>query len=349
MEVQLCPKRANIKLNIGKINKKISGLEVQKNHICGNILQLKQARDKLILTLRTVPQSDQIATEPSIHFTEFEFPPSDSVLSNDIPSDDPIVISDDEEESTSAPEMSKLAICEDQIIVDDISTKSDSQSHQIVSVSSSNGRSTLWNNNYLSDVKKDQILSEFKFKVPEKSPVLKAMDVLEKKGEPPHTFKVPANPFSLSESPTPVPRKERPVQFKPPPPVQKSKKAKHFEAQHILGKHRSNKPVNSVASFNKAKYRMLRPSGRRGAVVRGRLIEEVKFVTRDPITYSGTGFRNKGVVGHGVFVVTGQHDEVRQAVQPVHLDGQAQLTREGRVVFNGEVYSQCSQTQGYAN
>ena len=53
-------------------------------------------------------------------------------------------------------------------------------------------------------------------------------------------------------------------------------------------------------------------------------------------------------MGHGLFVVTGQHDQARQAVQPVHLDGQAQLTSEGKVVFQGEVYSQYSQTQGYS-
>ena len=29
------------------------------------------------------------------------------------------------------------------------------------------------------------------------------------------------------------------------------------EAQHIQGKHRKNKPVNYVASFNKAKYCLL--------------------------------------------------------------------------------------------
>ena len=82
-------------------------------------------------------------------------------------------------------------------------------------------------------------------------------------------------------------------------------------------------------------------------MVRGRLIEEVKFVTKDPIPYTGTGYKNRGVVGHGMFVVTGQHDQAKQAVQPVHLDGQAQLTKDGKVMFNGELYSQYSQTQGY--
>ena len=106
------------------------------------------------------------------------------------------------------------------------------------------------------------------------------------------------------------------MKFKPPSPaIQKSRQAKHFEAQHVQGKHRENKPVNSVANFNKAKYHLLRPSGRRGAVVRGRLIEEVKFVTKDPIPYTGTGYKNRGVVGHGMFVVTGQHDQAEQAVQ----------------------------------
>ena len=176
--------------------------------------------------------------------------------------------------------------------------------------------------NVNSEVK--QSLSEFKFKVPE--------------GQNTLAFKVPAIPGHVPARPNP---------FKPPQSMPKSKKFKHFEEQHIKGNHKSNKPVNSVGSFDKAKYRMLRPSGRRGATVRGRLIDEVKFVTKDPIPYSGTGWKNRGVEGHEMFVVTGNHDQERQAVQPVHLDGKAQLTREGKVVFQGQLYSQYSQTQGY--
>ena len=63
--------------------------------------------------------------------------------------------------------------------------------------------------------------------------------------------------------------------------------------------------MNSVGSFDKAKYRMLRPSGRRGATVRGRLIDEVKFVTKDPIPYSGTGWKNRRVVLASVFCLDG--------------------------------------------
>jgi hypothetical protein len=50
--------------------------------------------------------------------------------------------------------------------------------------------------------------------------------------------------------------------------------------------------VNDVASFDKAGYKMLRPSGRKGPV-RGRLIDEMKFVTKDAIAYSGTGWKKQ--------------------------------------------------------
>ena len=36
----------------------------------------------------------------------------------------------------------------------------------------------------------------------------------------------------------------------------KSRQAKHFEAQHIIGEHRANKPVNDVANFDEVGYRM---------------------------------------------------------------------------------------------
>ena len=65
---------------------------------------------------------------------------------------------------------------------------------------------------------------------------------------------------------------------------------------------------------------MLRLSGRKGPV-RGKLIDERKFVTKDSIPYSGTGWKNRGVEGEAQFIVTGHHDQDRQAVAPVHLDG----------------------------
>jgi hypothetical protein len=95
-------------------------------------------------------------------------------------------------------------------------------------------------------------------------------------------------------------------------------------------------PVNDVASFDKAGYKMLRPSGRKGPV-RGRLIDEMKFVTKDAIAYSGTGWKNKGVEEEAQFIVTGHHDPDRKAVEQVHLDGKAELTREGKVLFQGQL------------
>ena len=74
---------------------------------------------------------------------------------------------------------------------------------------------------------------------------------------------------------------------------------------------------------------MLRPSAKKGPV-RGRLINERKFVTKDAIPYSRTGWRNRGVEGEAQFIVTGHHDPDRQAVEPVHLDRKAGLTREGK-------------------
>ena len=81
---------------------------------------------------------------------------------------------------------------------------------------------------------------------------------------------------------------------------------------------------------------MLRPSGRKGPV-RGRLIEEMKFVTKDAIAYSGTGWKNKGVEEEAQFIVTGHHDPDRKAVEQVHLNGKAELTREGKVLFQGQL------------
>ena len=59
-------------------------------------------------------------------------------------------------------------------------------------------------------------------------------------------------------------------------------------------------------------------------------------------------WKNRGVEGRSVFVVTGNHDQDKQAVEPVHLDGKAERTSDGRVMFQGQLYSQLSQTQGYA-
>ena len=46
-------------------------------------------------------------------------------------------------------------------------------------------------------------------------------------------------------------------------------------------------------------------------------------------------------------LVASKHDNVGQGVEPVHLDGKAEFTSDGKVSFQ-EQYSQLSQTQCYA-
>ena len=58
----------NMKLNIGKISRKISDLELQRKKIYENVLQLKQAREKLIIKLRTIPDEKK-SSEQSINVT----------------------------------------------------------------------------------------------------------------------------------------------------------------------------------------------------------------------------------------------------------------------------------------
>ena len=91
----------------------------------------------------------------------------------------------------------------------------------------------------------------------------------------------------------------------------------------------------------------MRPSGQRGVLARGKGLDEVKCVTKKPLAYSETGWKRNGVSGEALFVVTGKHDHVGQAVEPVHLDGKAEFTSDGKVVFQGQLYSQLSQTQCY--
>ena len=47
-------------------------------------------------------------------------------------------------------------------------------------------------------------------------------------------------------------------------------------------------------------------------------------------------------------LVASKHDNVGQGVEPVHLDGKAEFTSDGKVSFQGQLYSQLSQTQCYA-
>jgi len=312
MSVLVGPNPNNMKLNIGKINVKISGLELQRKKIFENIIQLKRARDKLISELRTY-NVNQGPNEKSKHdisenstncvnneFVVDSFPNNhnfEDLSDSFVPDEsDAILISDDE----------------DIVMEDTTFPKNDALSHgEVLKVDS---KSLVVDNS----VSKCDTLN-------------------------PKITGVIAETRSRSPCPPPVFAKP-----KIPPAKPKNKHVKHFEEHHIRGNHKATKPLNAVANFNKAKYRLLRPSGRRGALVKGKLIDDVKFVNKDPIMYRGTGWKNKGDVGLGVFVLTGSHDQEKQAVQPVHMDGQAQVTEEGKVLFKGQLYSQYSQSQFYS-
>merc|ERR1719233_2488663 len=203
---------------------------------------------------------------------------------------------------------------------EDINAEKD-LSHEICNASEATSKETKDISNVV------QSFSNFEFKPSSSSSIIP-------------TFKKPAALFKVPL----VPAVQRPVlkQRKA-----KSKKGKLFEMQHIFGECRKNKPVNSKADFDQAGYYLLRPSGQRGVLARGRGLDEVKCVTKKPLAYSETGWKRNGVSGEALFVVTGKHDYVGQAVEPVHLDGKAEFTSDGKVVFQGQLYSQLSQTQCY--
>jgi len=104
----------------------------------------------------------------------------------------------------------------------------------------------------------------------------------------------------------------------------KSRQEKLSKINYILGECKTTKPVNSKADFEKAEYRLLRPSGQQGTVARGRGLGEGKCVTKEALAYIDTALKQRGVLGETRFEVTGKHDEAEQAIEPVHLDGKAE-------------------------
>jgi len=377
--------KTSVRTGIGEMNRKISELELQKKKICEKITQLRQERNRMILKLRTLPPpplppsqtspergknqkgGDDVSSKPD------NIPRSSSddlkEVKVNIHNDDPIipcatnysasVCDGDKSNNNNHDDINNVVKSaeaqtdkEREAIVDDVDefwtafaadfptddwdgsesdfcdalvvAMDDARDEKIVIISEVEEGERSAPIKDISDTGVTQILQDFQFTAPE--------------------------PRGLEKS--------RPVQFKTPDPLQipilkkpiskpKSKQGKLFENQHIHGEHKRNKPVNSKANFDQAQYYLLRPSGRRGALARGRGLDEVKCVTKKPLAYSGTGWRNNGVEGEAVFVVTGKHDQVRQAVEPVHLDGKAEVTSDGKVMFEGQLYSQLSQTQAY--
>ena len=378
--------RHSVKLNIGKLSRKISDLELQRRKIFENIGQLKQARDKLICKLRSLPPESHINLPDDVERTDRDNANSkesrdvyvetsyktDSVhdvfsaienhsSATGIVSDEvtgqaklhPALCSDSDEFWTAfATDLPEDAWADDDFEVDDmkmcddIHVNGDKISEPIVisddeeeetnpkkdlslelcNVSASGAASKRDNDisNEVSDVVKS--FSKFQFNTSSPSTTMPV-------------FKKPVLPFKAPN----IPFVKKPV-FKRKP---KSKQGKLFEMQHIQGECRRNKPVNSKADFDKAEYYLLRPSGKKGELARGRGLDEVKCVTKQPLPYSETGWKRNGVQGEALFVVTGKHDNDGQGVEPIHLDGKAEFTYDGKVQFQGQIYSQLSQTQCY--
>ena len=365
--------RQSIKLNIGKISKTISDLELQRKKIYENIVQLKQARDRLIIQLRNIPAAEK-ARERHIKVEDVKagtdpFPTDDVIKcrSNDMveTSSDLFPTNDDcllavttvyNDQSNNNDVVTKDLVAEHYITVSpqcdddendefwtafasdlpeepmeyrDTSLASDDNFDEPIVISDDEDeqlgkeiKSSVQFRKPFQDIsnsvfKVSRSLSNFKFKTPPK-PAGNSTHINDENERPSTSCQAPAALPSKTKAPAKVavPKIPRPAVFKPPNPVQthafqvpgvqkpafkqskqaKSKQGKHFEAQHIIGDHRANKPVNSKAAFNRAEYYLLRPSGKRD-LARGKLIDQVKCVTKQPISYSGTGWKNGRIGG----------------------------------------------------
>jgi len=366
--------RHSVKLNIGKLSKKISDLEVQRRKIFENIAQLKEARDRLIFKLRSLPPENHInlpdvekithkntnkdesrdifetghdktdsvpdltsATDTSLNNdasnTNVKSAGGQKYLTTDACPDEfwEAFATDLPEDVWADDKFEDMELCDDIPVNVDKDIEpiviSDDEEEEINAIKDLSHEICNASESVVKESNLVQSFSNFQFKASSSSSIIPAFK------KPAASFKVPAVP--AIQKPVLKHRKA------------KSKKGKLFDMQHILGECRKNKPVNSKADFDKAEYYLLRPSGQRGVLARGRELDEVKCVTKKPLAYSETGWKRNGVSGEALFVVTGKHDHVGQAVEPVHLDGKAEFTSDGKVVFQGQLYSQLSQTQCY--
>jgi len=360
-----------VKLNIGKISRKISDLKVQRRKLSENIGQLRQARDRLICKLRSIP------SESHTNLLVEEKASLDKINSDESTSKN-LLPNSDQSNSSRTREVTEndASINSDKVVdADKKKTNYDPCNDEkdkfwtacttdLPDADVGDGRALdMWEDiplyedkeevmNLTKNTDKSYVTEDFSFKM--KAPIQNISNVISDVVHALSKFQFSASPPSVVpavEKPAPpmfkspdIPGVQRPVlkQRKP-----KSRQGKLFEINHILGECKTTKPVNSRADFDKAEYRLLRPSGQKGTVARGRGLDEVKCVTKEALAYSETGWKRKGIQGEALFVVTGKHDEAEQAVEPVHLDGKAEFTPDGKVAFQGQLFSQLSQTQCY--
>jgi len=281
-------------------NRKISYLEVQRKKLSENIGQLRQARDRLICKLRTIPSEFQtnllVEEKTSLNQT------NESTRTKLLPNYDQNISSrtHDVTENVAADKKKNIYDpCNEDYVSEDLTLKMKAPIKNI--------------SNVISDVV--HAFSKFQF-----SPSPPVIPAVEK----------PAPPMSKTPD---IPGVQRRA-FKQRKP--KSRQEKLSEINYILGECKTTKPVNLKADFEKAEYCLLRPSGQQGTVAQGRGLGEVKCVTKEALVYSETAWKRRGVLGETPFEVTGKHDEAEQAVEPVHLNGKAELIPDGKAALQGQ-------------
>ena len=78
-----------------------------------------------------------------------------------------------------------------------------------------------------------------------------------------------------------------------------------FKAQHVLGRHATWKPRNTVADFRKVRVKRLRRAGGRSGVATKKTRREEVYVTKEALTGVETGLRGTGSKRRGLWGVTG--------------------------------------------
>merc|ERR1712179_128943 len=271
----------------------MGNLEAQRKKLSENIGQLRQARDRLICKLRSIPSECQtnllVEEEASLNQT------NESTRTKLLPNSDQNISSHTHEVTES------VAADKKRNIYDPCNDEKDEKRY-VSEDFTLNMKAPIIN---ISNIISDVVHAFSKFQFTPSQPVIPAVE----KPAPP-MFKTPD-----------VPGVQRRVlkQRKP-----KSRQEKLSEINYILGECKTTKPVKSKADFDKAEYRLLRLSGQRGTVARGRGLGEVMCVTEEALAYSETAWKRRGVQGESLFENTGKHDEAEQANEPVHLDGKAE-------------------------
>ena len=224
---------------VAVLKRKISYLEVQRKKLSVNIGQLRQARDRLICKLRTIPSEFQtnllVEEKTSLNQTN---------------------------EST----RTKLLTNYDQNI--------SSRTHDVTENVAADKKKNIYDPCNDEKDEKRYVSEDLTLKM--KAPIKNISNII---SDVVHAF----SKFQFTPSPPVIPTVEKPA---PPmfktydiPGVQrrvlkqrkpKSRQEKLSEINYILGECKTTKPVNPKADFDKAEYRLLRPSGQEGTVARGR-------------------------------------------------------------------------------